>query len=104
MNESFDAEFSLQQLERSLKNYGRNRSVYAKQNHCVFEAKGVCIFVAKGVCISVAKLLCILAKQCVGKGGPTLERPSNTAWRRSVVNGASALSYCGRRGSSLGMN
>jgi hypothetical protein len=70
MNESFDAEFSLQQPERSLKNYSRNRSVYAKQNHCVFEAKVVCIFVAKVVCISVAKLLCILAKQCVGKGGP----------------------------------
>jgi hypothetical protein len=70
MNKSFDAEFSLRQPERSQENYGRNGSVYAKQNYCVFEAKVVCIFVAKVVCIFVAKLLCILAKQCVGKGGP----------------------------------
>ena len=60
--EECEPEFSLQRPERGWKNYGRNRSVYAKQNHCVFEAKVVCIF--------VAKLLCILAKQCVGKGGP----------------------------------
>jgi hypothetical protein len=71
MNKSFNTEFSLRRLERSQENYSRNRSVYAKQNHCVFEAKVVCIFVAKVVCIFVAKLLCILAKQCVGKGGPS---------------------------------
>ena len=41
--EECEPEFSLQRPERGWKNYGRNRSVYAKQNHCVFEAKVVCI-------------------------------------------------------------
>ena len=37
--EECEPEFSLQRPERGWKNYGRNGSVYAKQNHCVFEAK-----------------------------------------------------------------
>jgi hypothetical protein len=52
--EECEPEFSLRRPECGWKNYGRNRSVYAKQNRSVFEAKVVCIFIAKLLCISIA--------------------------------------------------